>query len=105
MSCNEPDRIKYREESESAWDHRLQATFIACNLQFGPGMEVVKDDLREAYLEWVGKAGENWYSHAIGDLYESVTRMGAEPDPRKDRNDVEWNDVKKFKGVGWQVMG
>jgi len=66
-------------------------------------MEVAKDDLREAYLAWVGKAGQNWYAPAIGAFYESVTRMGAEPEPWKDRNDVEWNDVKKFKGVGWQA--
>ncbi|MCZ0940669.1 MAG: hypothetical protein OXJ55_18635 [Caldilineaceae bacterium] len=105
MSCNEQDRKKYLEESESAWDHRLQATFIVCNLKFGLGMEVTKDDLREAYLAWVGKAGQDWYPPAIGAFYESVTRMGAEPDPPSKRNDVEWNDVKKFNGVGLQVMG
>lgn len=103
MSCNEPDRIKYLEESESPWDHRLQATFIVCKLQFGPGMKVAKEDLREAYLEWVGRAGKNFFPPAIGALYESVTRMGAEPDPPWKQKDVEWNDVKKFKGVGLQA--
>lgn len=94
-----PDRRMHPDESRTEWHHRMQATFIACNLQFAPDMEVRKDDVRDAYMEWVGKADEEFAVLIVRALYESITRMGAEPhnDPQKG-----WTLVKIFEGLGWQ---
>lgn len=101
MPRNYPDRRMHPDESRTEWHHRMQATFIACNLKFGPEMEVRKDNVRDAYMEWVGKADEDFAVLIIRDLYESITRMGAEPDRDPQKG---WEPVKKFKGVGWQEL-
>ena len=89
MAHNEPDRRKHSGESPTAWHRRLRGTFIAENFRFDPDLEVGIDEVREAYLEWIGKSGQDWSPPLIGELYESIIRMGAERDDKE----------RKFKGV------
>jgi hypothetical protein len=94
MPRNEPERRVYPGESRTDWLHRLKESFIVCNLQFDPDREVSKEDVRKAYLEWIGEPDQDWYPHIIRDLYASIERMGAERVPERD-----WAHVETFKGV------
>jgi len=46
-------------------------------------------------------SSQNFAVLIIRDLYESMTRMGAEPDRDPQKG---WEPVKKLKGVGWQEL-
>ncbi len=94
MPRNEPDRKVYPGESRTDWLHRLKESFIVYNLQFGSDREVRKEDVRKAYLEWIGEPDQDYYPHIIRDLYDSIERMGAERVPERD-----WPGVTTLKGV------
>ena len=99
MPRSEPDRREYPGESRTNRLYRLQESFIVHRLRFNPGGKVFKDDLRKAWLEYIGEPDEDhdWKPSIIGHLYESVERMGAEPVYKGAGRD--WGDVETFKGV------
>ena len=90
MPRNIPDRRMHPAESRTDWHNRMQGTFVAANLRFSPDLEVGIDDVREAYLAWIGESGRDWSPPVIGELYDSIVSMGATKD------DTE----RKFYGVG-----
>ena len=94
MSRNVPDRREYPGESRIDWLHRLRDSFIVYNLQFGPDREVSKEDVRKAYLEWIGEPDQDYHPPIIRALYDSIECLGAERVPERD-----WPQVETFKGV------
>ena len=90
MPRNEPDRRMHPGESRTDWHRRLPGTFVAENLRFDPALEVGVDEVREAYLEWIGESGRDWSPPLISELYKSIICMGSERDDKE----------RKFSGVG-----
>ena len=93
MSRDDPDKREHPGESRTAWYRRLRGTFIVENLQFSPDLSVGQYEVRDAYRKWIGEPGKDFYAPAIGNLYKSITRMGATLDDKK----------KTFYGVGMRT--
>ena len=81
---------RHPEESATAWHRKMRGTFIAERLRFDSVLEARIDEMRRAYLEWIGAPGPDFPAPFIGALYKSLRCMGAKQDDK----------ARKFYGVG-----
>lgn len=70
-------------ENSIPWHLVQQGQFIVANLDYSSGLSVGQSEVRDAYQDWIGQSRDEYLWKAIGELYVTVSRLGATLDAKK----------------------